>query len=424
MLLAVGLLALAPRLMWASMRHPPLFSDPEDYHNCAAGLLEGRGLIQEENYRAYRPPLYPLFLAAVYWVSGTNPSHAYVAQAFLGALSCAIVFHLIGKILPVSRIPGPGWWPGLVGGLSFACLSDHVFFTGVIMSEVLYVALLLVWLSLLCESRERKGKVWILLSAILHGLMALCRPLALAYLPVPLLLFWWRRGEGAGRSERNLSVLIYLGVVFLTIAPWTVRNGLVMGRFVPISTNGGVNFYIGHHPGYGYWSTGQKERIRVETDLDEVDESRLFFRIGWEYVRSEPRQALADSYLKLEYLFTPHLPPWPRGEGGTDAGFERLWPLTLIRWGLIWGLLALSGAVLAIREEWAGLRFVLGVVACHTAVVILFFTRTRFRIPLEPLLLVLGAAALTAVIGLVFRAPAQQAVAETESKDTAERTSV
>ncbi len=407
LVLIVTAAGLIPRLLWAGFPHPKPFSDAEDYHACALGLLEGRGMMQEEGYRAYRPPLYPLFLAGVYRLVGVDVRAAYRAQAILGAISCGLLALLALWLFKPLRLPGPAWWPALACGLGLALFDIHIFMVGVLMSETLFVFLLLGWLLALVEARTRGRWLSIVAAGLLHGLMALCRPLAVAYIPVSLFFLWnCRERSGSEASERGanaglwrvLPFVLYLAVVVVTIAPWTVRNALVLGRFVPISTNGGVNFYIGHHPGYSYWSTGDKEGIRQATELNEVDESARFFHLGWEQILSSPRQTLVDSAAKLRYLFTTRVPPWPFGAQGSTVGFERLSLLTWVQWGPLLALLALVGALLLLLRDRSA-RLFGGLVACHLAAVIVFFARSRFRLPLDPLLLL----SVVGGLGLVLR---------------------
>ncbi|MCA9441554.1 MAG: hypothetical protein KC964_12165, partial [Candidatus Omnitrophica bacterium] len=54
----------------------PPFSDMADYETMALNLLDGQGLVMNTPhmvYKAYRPPLYPLFIAASYKLFGPEP---------------------------------------------------------------------------------------------------------------------------------------------------------------------------------------------------------------------------------------------------------------------------------------------------------------------------------------------------------------
>jgi hypothetical protein len=98
------------------------------------------------------------------------------------------------------------------------------------------------------------------LAGTLFGLLALVRP---EYLLIALLLplLWLAKealtadgtkGGDMGRlsSRRRVrAVAVSLLATVVVLAPWTIRNAIVLDRFVPISTGGGKALYIGTYLG-------------------------------------------------------------------------------------------------------------------------------------------------------------------------------
>ena len=71
------------------------------------------------------------------------------------------------------------------------------------------------------------------------GLVVLTRPLYLAYLPAPCLLWLW---HGRGRPGLALARCTFFVLsVALTVLPWTLRNYTVYDRLVPVSTGFGTS---------------------------------------------------------------------------------------------------------------------------------------------------------------------------------------
>ena len=63
----------------------------------------------------------------------------------------------------------------------------------------------------------------------------------LFFLPLAALwLLWQRRTVGRGRSSSWSSLLC--------VAPWTIRNHRVYGRWIAVASEGGVTFWTGNHP--------------------------------------------------------------------------------------------------------------------------------------------------------------------------------
>ena len=76
------------------------------------------------------------------------------------------------------------------------------------------------------------------IAGILWGLAALTRETVLFF--VPLVCFWLARGRESGR-RRAVAFLLASAAV---IAPWTARNLVVTGAFVPVATRGSFNLWL------------------------------------------------------------------------------------------------------------------------------------------------------------------------------------
>jgi 4-amino-4-deoxy-L-arabinose transferase-like glycosyltransferase len=180
---------------------------------------------------AFRPPLYPIFLAPFYEIGGRDATDAVrLAQAGLGVLVAALI-GLIAWRLWGRRV-------GLVA-LGLASLFPPFMFTGAaVLSETLFLALLLGACAAALEARRSAHRLrWAVAAGVLCGLVALTRSNgAVLIVPLAFALFGPReRGWRLGL----LPVAALVGAAALTVAPWTVRNAIVLDSFVPVSTQGG-----------------------------------------------------------------------------------------------------------------------------------------------------------------------------------------
>ncbi|MBI1386932.1 MAG: hypothetical protein GC154_00605 [bacterium] len=405
------ILALLPRLMWSLAPHPAPFSDMEDYYRCALGALNGGYLAQSADRLAYRAPGYPIFLAALSLIS---PGSALIvirfAQSILGALT-AVNVYLIARILllPVQHRPAPSilkhpYFAPMLAGLAYAFQSHAIFFTGVLMSETFYLFALTGWLvfGLLLPRRPTVVRLSIFSAGL--GALALIRPVSLFFLPVVVFISL----ASIPRDKWSASLWAPMLAWAAPILPWTIRNAFVLHALVLITTNSGVNFYIGQHPQYSYWYTGDKEAVRSylaeRGEVNEVIEDRFFFRLGLYSLWNYPIAVVPRSVTKLTYLYILPEPPWPWAEyytiqhGVSRQGlyFDGMNWFPLFGWSPILLLLALTGMayawVLRLRQ---GLPLTL--IGLYTFACLVYFARTRFRMPLDPLLLiyaVTGAASL------------------------------
>jgi len=89
---------------------------------------------------------------------------------------------------------------------------------------------------------ERKS---IILTSIFLGLSALTRAEMLVFFPMAFLWFLVVRGV-SGESVRSAFKVMFFSL--LVVFCWTVRNYLICDKFVLVSSNGPINFFIGNNP--------------------------------------------------------------------------------------------------------------------------------------------------------------------------------
>lgn len=436
LLAIILLLGLAARWTYVARIQSPPFSDMADYDSIARSLLDGEGFSREGKATAYRPPAYPVFIALVYAIAGRSPETVRLIQAFLGTAGCLLSFFLARFFLlasPLSQSRNKHFLislGALVTVLILAFYDEWIFFCGQLLSETLYVLLLVAWLLLLVFREQNtqgtiRGYAFL---GLLAGILTLTRPVALfSICPALLVVFYrrYRQGDAWRTLIRWMGVFITGWAIFCL--PWMVRNAWHFGAGAGLSTNTGINFYIGHNEYFGYWSTGDKERIRQLTQLNEAEESKLFLQIGLRYCLNHPGRTLLNSLTKIHYLFLePWRPypqsgqsfvdvwipwsrkhiapykPWPwYGHGRELPPVDGFYPYPLLPWGLPLLTLVLVGLALAIHQRcrWGILYAAMG---GHILSCLVFFARARFRVPLGFLFALLAAFALVFLMELIL----------------------
>jgi hypothetical protein len=99
-------------------------------------------------------------------------------------------------------------------------------------------------LSFLWASEQERLRAW-LLPGFLLGLTALIRPEYLLVAIAFALLAAVRVGRERGWRPGLAGAALLVVALLVPIVPWTVRNAVVLGRVVPISTGGGKALYVG-----------------------------------------------------------------------------------------------------------------------------------------------------------------------------------
>ncbi|HEX5762512.1 MAG TPA: hypothetical protein VFY04_05260 [Solirubrobacterales bacterium] len=280
-LVAILLVGLGLRLAEAWDGRPPVY-DAAAYATIAERLADGDGFTlgagATQPASNYSPGL-PLLVAGLYELSGgVHVRLARIVLALIGAL--AVLFtYLIGR-----RLSGPA--AGLIGAGAVAIYPALLEYQGMLMGEPLAATLLsgavlaVLWASGAGPGDRRAGPVagqgpsssqaagedptphatrarWLIPGPLL-GALVLVRPeyLGISVLLAVVVLAWswdeWRTGLA------NVGILL-VGVA-LVVAPWTVRNALVLDRFVPVSTGGGQVLFAGSYMPSG----GDPERVGEE----------------------------------------------------------------------------------------------------------------------------------------------------------------
>jgi hypothetical protein len=164
---------------------------------------------------AFRPPLYPLVLAGAYVVLG---AHVGVAQALNIVLGVGVV---VLAALVTNRVAGPR--AALLAGALVAVYPPLLANDGPSLAEPLSLGLLLAVVLLLLDER-------VVAAGAITGLQVLTKPSAQGLAVVLAAWVLWRWGW-----RRTLSFGLPL---VLVVTPWVVRNWVVLGSPVVVTSNG------------------------------------------------------------------------------------------------------------------------------------------------------------------------------------------
>lgn len=420
-LLAVG--ALLRGLYLAEIVDAPDFTAPQvdgGYHDTwARALLSGNWappphqhdpLIQTTPY--FRPPGYPYFLAFVYWLTDSSYLGIRIVQMTLG-LGSALVAFLFAKHWFTSRV-------GLLFAGTMSVYWGFIYFEGDLVEPALvsFLALLLIWdLSLWTRSTSFARSMR---TGLLFGLSLLVRPNILLFLPFALFWAFWVL------KDKPRFIRLALGLVLatcLTISPATIRNWAVAGDFVPISSNAGVNLLLGNHPeangtispnlpGLGEFSTCydypklvSAVEAKVGKPLKHSEVSAYLAGQAKDYILTHPLEALKLTGRKALLFWGPS----EVGNSKEDA-IEREHSAVLSRipgnFSLVVALFLLGlWTLISERKREVPKRWQVGLlvalfIAAYFVSYLPYFAAGRFRMPLVPFLLFLGAIGLDRTIQL------------------------
>ena len=192
---------------------------------------------------AYMSPGYPLFLAAIYKATGHvwsgRPRTVLCLIQILIACTTILALFLIGRRLFNERI-------GLIAALLFVLYPPMIVATNLWLTETLATATLawFVYVSIVAMDGE-DWKPWVL-SGVLLGVTVLIRPgvLPIAIVPFVVRFFW---GSRKGLLKAVVVTVLAFAVV---MAPWGIRNQIVLHNTYLLSSHSGDPILAGVDPYY------------------------------------------------------------------------------------------------------------------------------------------------------------------------------
>jgi 4-amino-4-deoxy-L-arabinose transferase-like glycosyltransferase len=270
------------------------------------------------------------------------------------------------------------------------------FYTGVLLTESLTTLLLtsVTWLLLRSvRTRRRSRHALLSLAGLLLGLAVITRSVLLITVPFALLWLVTVAERWPGWNTAARYALCILTPLVLVMAPVTIRNYQIHGQFILVSTNGGVNFFLGH---------GGTQRLKDKVrNLPEVfsegeiigissrtqpEEEAYFYQLGWEYIRGHALPTLRSLPGKLKSMYWTS-DYWP----ASDAQASILRSIDLVFWRLL--LLPLSSVGLLLfrgpQQGRAALPYLL--ILSTIPIPLVFWAQPRFRMPIVPCFIVLAA---------------------------------
>jgi hypothetical protein len=279
------------------LRSPPLNGGDEDSYerlgfNLAAGLgfgycpsdqaiLSGAGEPEptpvcqqgcsaaEFSPTAYRPPGFPLLIAAVYHFSPLNFYAVRLINCGLCALAVAVVAYVFSRYISV--LAG-------IGVVLLCCIDPRLReFAGTFLTEnmaTLMFSLFGVSLAGFVQTRTTRSA---LCCGLLLSALVLTRSFYVAWYPflwiTAAVSLWIGHEHAALTGPRAFrSLMVFCTASLLLTGPWWVRNCLVLNALMPTGTQGGIGIADGFSDSavqnFGSWTPTTANRIAAEIAAD------------------------------------------------------------------------------------------------------------------------------------------------------------
>jgi hypothetical protein len=423
LIVGVGARLLVAIILGNQIEWLPGIADEWSYHSLAARLVDGNGFTFPTAWwpatRAGEPTahwsyLYTVFLAGIYSVVRANPLAVRLIQAIIaGAVMPWLVYRVSRRVY--TRVEGnqAGWINcesiALLAAAWMALYPYLVYYSAALMTETFYILAILWGLdcALRIEGRfpgRSRWFSWIELGIALVAALLL-RQLFLLF--VPFLLIWlawsaWRGRRKITSPEENVGlhpwagVLLTLAVIVGVIAPITWFNYRQFDRLVLLNTNAGYAFFWANHPIHGrkfvpiLTQDMPSYQELIPQDMLTMNEAELdqeLLKEGVKLVLTDPGRYLLLSLSRLPVYFQF----WPSQQSSFFSNLARVFSLGLALPFSIFGVLLWGKAARKKLVEVEPGILLLSLILIYTLIHIFSWALIRYRLPLDPLLLIFAA---------------------------------
>ena len=393
--MSLGLFAAAVAVRLVALAILGLQPQRYEYEQQALSLLAGEGYQRIQlgtPHFAQGPPLYGFLCAGLYGIFGHHPLPVILVQIVASSLISVMIARIAVELGLDRRLRWVAAAPAVLhpGLVVYAVHKLHPLSFDALFLALTVLAVLRLAPVAAVGAYGRAG--------IVLGVATLTRPTVAAFaLPAALWLSWI-----VPPNRRRLAVAgvaVFLGAATLVVLPWTLRNYVVLHRFVFITTDTAELFWRGNNPiatgsalllsGRPVF-TGAPEAFRREIlTRDELGQADLFREASRAYVREQPAAFATGVVRKFASFWW-----FPSTVGLT---YPRAW---LVVYRLFYGAILVAAGLGAVyfwqRADRVGrqrLVLVLAVLASLSTAQSLFYVEVRHRWAIEPLLGIFLAAA-------------------------------
>jgi 4-amino-4-deoxy-L-arabinose transferase-like glycosyltransferase len=353
----------------------PTRSDDLSYRQIAESLL-ANGRLATHHF----PVGYPLFLGVILGATGESYVAVRIAQVLLGILTIAVASRIARLLYGDETAAITAWLVALYPPL--------LYLTGRIMSETLFIALLMSSLLLFLRS-DRDRVIWLYaLAAAVFALACLVRSNLVPMVPgIPAWLVAHPQGSLSKKLLGAALITITLGAVLLTPGLYFLAT---QGEFIPFATNAGQTFYGANNPlADGGWIQVEDHpqllrEVLPEERRSNAAYSRAQYRLGLQWIQRNPKDFLRLIPKKLANAWIPGLQRAEVTSTSRAASVAQAFSLGLI---LVAGV---AGRVLLRPRQRDGI--LLAVLGTYTVMSLVFYGNPRIGLFCAPILIVYAAA--------------------------------
>lgn len=409
----IVLVALIVRLMflWNYTSHNPeralstipfLFESGNIAHSLASGHGFGSPFRVDTGPTAWMTPVYPFLLAGIFRIFGQYTFATFIAAALLNIVAttlATIPIYCAGKKIAGVGVGAGAAWLWAFFPNAFQIPAESMWDA----SLASLLTALILWATLKVAESARIT-YWIAYGA-LWGLALMTNAALASLLPVALLwlayrlhrngIAWWRRP------------LVTAAVTVLCSAPWTIRNYEVFHAFVPLRSILGLQLWVGNNP------NAEDRWLGSQHPIHDADERAKYVEMGEIAYMKEKREAAIDYMTShpardADLIWHRVIAVWSGGTPNPFRDFLRTnsnWFRFVLCFNLLAAIGTLVGIVALIRRRNEYWPLVAAFPIIFPFAYYLTIVEPRYRLPIDPVVMILMAVTISAVKNAATGAP-------------------
>ncbi len=356
----------------------------------------------------FRAPFFMYFLAIILKISA-NMFFVRLLLSFIGIINVYLTYKLAHIIFDSKKI-------ACISALCMSTCSLFIFYDAQMLLTSFYTFWLLLSIYYLIKFIKENRNLFLYMGFLFLGFAAITRPNILISVPFIIMYLWI--------IKKNIHILVSALFLLLPIIPVTYHNYKVKGDFVLISSQGGINFYLGNNPHANgfipktseeYYTYGKYEdsvklfsekqilkyiNKKTLSNLKPSQISKFWFKKGLYFYYKYPLKALFLFFKKLYLFFSGVEIPNNRNFdfwAEVNPLFRFFYAINSSFLYLIPGFFFLL--FFAIKEKDKISIFMLYFIIPYILGIAIFFVCSRYRVPILPFFIIYTVGG----IGVFFR---------------------
>jgi SAM-dependent methyltransferase len=382
-LFSVFFFALALRLAYVlPLSTGALSPDAYDWISIATGIVQGSGF-----GGTARAPGFAYFLAFIFAIFGKSILAVRIAQSLLGALTCVLIYKT-GK-----RLFSEG--TGRIAAILLSFYPYCLAYTGDVLSETFLTFMIAAAVFYSVKTSQEQGWKNIVITGVLFGLTGLTKSTTLPFFLLACAWLWW--------NTKSFRTGFLVGVCTLAaIMPWSLRNYFHYDNSYIMPVNTPWCQLYGSSCDTAFWSETIGEFDRPQDDkltepaipedwpylfsLPIPERDRICKKKALDWISENPDKFYSLCYLRFRHfwrLYPMMAYPWQKYAAKATSG--------------VYIPLALIGLLLSIKQ-FKKTSLLIALFASYTLVHLFFVVVLRYRVPIDPFVILMAAYTINAAI--------------------------